>query len=91
MVMGRSQWSVRDARNKLSTVVEAARKGTPQIVIKRGKPAVVVLSVAEYARLHRKPPSTARWSFVQHLLAFPRGKGEFEFGGAPLKPRDIEF
>jgi antitoxin Phd len=82
------EWSLQDAKNSFSAVVEAASKGTPQTVTKRGKPAVVVLSVAEYERLARK---RTRKSFVEHLLAFPQGDGKFKFEGARLKPRDVKF
>jgi prevent-host-death family protein len=78
--MDRLQWSLRDARNKLSTVVDASRKGSPQIVTKRGKPTVVVLSVEEYARLCPKPPPKDRRAFVKHLLAYPRDDGPFKLG-----------
>jgi len=88
--MDRSEWSLQEAKNRFSAVVEAASKGTPQTVTKRGKPAVVILSVAEYARLkqHKARP---RRSFVEHLLAFPQGGEEFEFERLELEPRDIEF
>ncbi len=42
-------WTLRDARNRFGAVVEAARRGEPQLVTKRGTPAVVVLAVKEYA------------------------------------------
>ena len=38
--MGRQTWSVQDAKNRFSEVVEAARR-KPQTVTKHGKPAVV--------------------------------------------------
>ncbi|WP_131725976.1 type II toxin-antitoxin system Phd/YefM family antitoxin, partial [Rhodobacter capsulatus] len=41
-------WTVQDAKNKFSAVVEAALAGQPQEVSRRGKPAVVVVSVEEY-------------------------------------------
>ncbi len=41
-------WTLRDARNRFSTVVPAALSGTPQAVTRRGKPAVVVLSDTAY-------------------------------------------
>ena len=44
-------WSLQDAKNPFSAVVKAALAGTPQEVSRRGKPAVVVLSVADYRRL----------------------------------------
>ena len=48
--MARRNWSMQDAKNRFSEVVEAARR-VPQTVIKHGKPAVVVMDVAEYERL----------------------------------------
>ncbi|HZK91755.1 MAG TPA: type II toxin-antitoxin system Phd/YefM family antitoxin [Stellaceae bacterium] len=87
--MDGAQWSLQDAKNSFSTVVDAASKGTPQTVTKRGKPAVVVLSVSEYEKLTGK--TKERPSFVEHLLAFPKGKGRFKFEGTRLKPRDVKF
>jgi antitoxin Phd len=43
-------WSVQDARNRVRALVEAAQRGEPQVVTKRGAPAVVVLAVEQYAR-----------------------------------------
>jgi prevent-host-death family protein len=40
-------WSVQDAKNRFSEVVEAARHG-PQTVTKHGKPVAVVVDVSEY-------------------------------------------
>lgn len=42
--MARTEWSLQDAKNSFSAVVDAACKGTPQTVTKRGKPAVGVRS-----------------------------------------------
>ena len=44
------EWSIRDAKNHLSEVVEAAQQ-SPQAITKRGRPAVVVLSKNDYDRL----------------------------------------
>jgi antitoxin Phd len=74
--MGRQTWSVQDAKNRFSEVVEAARR-KPQTVTKHGKPAVVVVAAVEYERLrkleHLKAPS-----FAELLLAMPTGGDEFE-------------
>jgi len=88
--MAGAEWSLQDAKNSFSAVVEAASKGTPQTVTKRGKPAVVVLSVADYKRLTQKDRPN-RPSFVEHLLAFPQGKGKFKFEGSKIEPRDVKF
>jgi prevent-host-death family protein len=44
--MRRGTWSVQDAKNRFSEVVEAAHR-TPQMVTKHGKPAVVVVDAKE--------------------------------------------
>lgn len=63
-------WTLQDAKNKFSTVVDAALAGTPQEVSRRGKPAVVVLSTADYQQLLESAVES-RESFAEHLLAFP--------------------
>jgi antitoxin Phd len=70
-------WSVRDARNRLSAVVEAARRGQPQLVTRRGAPVVAVIAAEDYASL-RRLQQTAQPSFVDHLLAMPRDDGSLE-------------
>ena len=74
--MGRQTWSVQDAKNRFSEVVEAARR-KPQTVTKHGKPTVVVVAADEYERLrkleHLKAPT-----FAELLLAMPTGGDEFE-------------
>ena len=75
-------WSLQDAKNKFSAVVDAALEGTPQEVTRRGKPAVVVLSTLEYRRLLAQAED-ARGSFVDHLLSFP---GAIERAKAAARP-----
>jgi len=86
--MPSSYWSLQDAKNSFSAVVTAAINGAPQTVTKRGKPAVVVMSVAEYQRLSRRE-SAETPNFVDHLLATPQDDGAFE--RALVKPRNIDF
>jgi prevent-host-death family protein len=69
-------WSVQDAKNRFSEVVEAARR-RPQTVTKHGKPAVVVVAADEYERLRQLERQKAS-SFADHLLAMPTDDGEFE-------------
>ena len=85
-----TQWALQDAKNRFSAVVDAALAGEPQQVTRRGKPAVVVLSVTEYERLRREPPEDAP-SFIEHLLAIPNGGDGFEFERIPLSPRSLEL
>ncbi|OSP53946.1 type II toxin-antitoxin system Phd/YefM family antitoxin [Pseudoruegeria sp. SK021] len=85
-------WTVQDAKNKFSAVVDAALAGTPQQVTRRGKPAVVVMSVSEYDRLLQGATLT-RGGFVAHLLAFPAGASDQDAGPdrTQIVPRDVSF
>jgi prevent-host-death family protein len=74
--MTRRTWSVQDAKNRFSEVVEAAGR-SPQTVTKHGKPAVVIVAAAEYARLRRLERMKAP-SFAELLLAMPSDAEEFE-------------
>ncbi len=80
-------WSVQDAKNRFSEVVEAARL-RPQTVTKHGKPAVVVVDVAEYERLRQLERATAP-SFAEVLLAMPQDDGEFP--RHDLRLRDLKL
>ena len=66
-------------------MVDAAQRGEPQLVTKRGTPAVVVLAAEEYARL-RSLEARAAPSFVDHLLAMPSDDEPFE--RLEIEPRD---
>jgi antitoxin Phd len=46
-----ASWKLEDAKAKFSEVVKLAERGAPQHVSVRGRPAVVVLAAADYARL----------------------------------------
>lgn len=79
-------WNVQDAKNKFSAVVDAALAGKPQEVSRRGKPAVVIVSVEEYRRLLVGAMQT-RGSFTDHLMAFPSS----DVPRATVAPRDVSF
>ncbi len=85
--MTKPSWSVQDAKNRFSEVVEAARRA-PQTVTKHGKPAVVVVDVAEYERLRNVERARAP-SFADLLLAMPQDGGEFS--GTKVRMRDPEL
>ena len=81
-------WTLQDAKNRFSAVVNAALDGAPQTVTRRGTPAVVVLAVEEYQRLCRAEKASAP-TFIEHLLAIPKGGPDDLFDRLPLKLRDI--
>lgn len=83
-----TEWSLQNAKNRFSAVVDAAVAGTPQEVTRRGKPAVVVLAVEEYERL-RCLEKTQAPTFAELLLAIPRDDGEFERLQLPPRPVDL--
>ena len=85
--MVQRRWSMQDAKNRFSKVVEAARR-RPQTVTKHGKPAVVVVDVAEYERLRRLERAQAP-SFAQVLLAIPQDDGEFPRRDVRLRDIDL--
>ena len=85
--MVRRNWSVQDAKNRFSEVVEAARR-MPQTVTKHGKPAVVVVDVAEYERLRHLERAKAP-SFVEVILAMPQDNGEFPRRNVRMRDLDL--
>jgi prevent-host-death family protein len=50
----RQVWQLQEAKSRFSEVVDKAIQDGPQMVTRRGREAVVVISCDEYARL-RKP------------------------------------
>ncbi len=98
-----TDWTLQDAKNSFTAIVDAALTGEPQRVSCDGASAVVVLSADEYARLYdhqttaeliqdSAPTQEDIPSFAEHPLAIPKGGSEdFEFERIPLRPRDVEF
>ena len=82
--------TLQDAKNRFSAVVEAALAGHPQEVSRRGKPAVVVLSIEEYRQLV-SAAQRARPSFKAHLKSFPGLPDEDETPRMDLELRDIDL
>jgi antitoxin Phd len=70
-------WQLQDAKNRFSEVVELALKDGPQTVTKHGKPAVVIISAAEYER-----SLAPRKSLIELLRDCPEDLGEI------IRPRD---
>lgn len=85
--MVQRSWSVQDAKNRFSEVVEAAKR-KPQTVTKHGKPAVVVLGVEEYERLRRLEHAQAP-SLSDLLLAMPQDNGDSS--RIKARPREVKF
>ena len=81
-------WSLHDAKNRLSALVEAAQRGTPQLITKRGAPAVVVMAAADFERFEAVEAQRLP-SFTEHLLAMPQDDGAFEPSEIGLHDADL--
>ena len=91
--MRQTQWQLQTAKAQLSEVVEAALRGNPQRITRRGKDAVMVLSEKAYVALKNSAKKDAP-NFVAHLLAMPRrrvGRTEPKAKPSKLVLRDIEL
>lgn len=73
-----ARWALQDAKNKLSEVVDAAARGEPQVVTRRGVETAVVISYREYERI-TAARGRRRPSLAAYLLAMPTAVGP---GGA---------
>jgi antitoxin Phd len=91
--MRQAQWQLQTAKAQLSELVEAALRGEPQRITRRGKDAVMVLSERAYVALKSSAKQDAP-DFVAHLLAMPRERGvriEPAASQTKLALRDIEL
>ena len=75
---------LRQAKAKLSELVEAAEQGMPTVVTKRGRPVAMIVPIDQARTLYpeKKP------SFAEVLLSIP-GEIPFERDQTPL--RVVEF
>lgn len=66
-------WTVAEAKNKFSEVIDKARREGPQIITRHGRSAVVVVDADAWERTAMRE---ARGNFADFLLASPlRGSG----------------
>ncbi|MCH7864622.1 MAG: type II toxin-antitoxin system Phd/YefM family antitoxin [Proteobacteria bacterium] len=86
--MPNTRWSLQDAKNKFSAVVDAAHNGEPQLVTKRGKPSVIIIAAEEYQRLRLLEKATAP-DFAELLLTMPQDGKNFE--RPTLRAREVDF
>lgn len=69
--MGTHSWTVAEAKEKFSEVIERARSGGPQTITRNGRPVVVVVAAEEWERKTKRSGNLARF-----LAASPlRGSG----------------
>ena len=76
---------IRDAKARFSALIDAAEHGQPTTITKHGRPAAVLVPVADALRLYPDD----RPSFADLLLSFPGGMEEFERDTTPLHEIDL--
>jgi antitoxin Phd len=81
------RWSLQDAKNKLSEVVNAAADGVPQVVTRRGVETAVVISYAEYERLREQQRRPVP-ALTEYLLEMPAASEEDELQRIELTARE---
>lgn len=85
-----SQWTLQDAKNKFSEVVNAACAGTPQIVTKRGKASVVVLAMSDYEKILERSKAAVP-SFADFLLSMPTEEINEDAPRQDITLREVKF
>lgn len=85
MASGTASWKLEDAKARFSEVVRLAESGVPQHVTVRGRPAVVVLAAADYARL---APSAASASLASLFADSPFARLH-DFDDALVRERPV--
>ena len=71
--MRQAQWQLQTAKAQLSELVEAALRGEPQRITRRGKDAVMVVSEKSFVALTQSARNQSA-DLVSHLLSMPREK-----------------
>lgn len=69
------RWALQDAKNRLSEVVDAALRGEPQVVTRRGVDTAVIISHEEFTRMTAARGAT-RKPLAAYLLEVPRSDQE---------------
>ena len=81
------RWALQDAKNRLSEVVEAALRGHPQVVTRRGVETAVIISHDTYMRM-TATQGDQRPSLAEYLLGGPAVDGGDAFERINLRLRD---
>jgi antitoxin Phd len=81
-----ARWALQDAKNRFSEVVDAAVRGQPQVVTRRGIEAAVVISHDEYTRM-TVARAKRRPSMAEYLLGGARVEDGEPFERIQLRPR----
>lgn len=79
-------WQLQEAKSRFSELVERSLRNGAQIVTRRGKKVVVVLSYEEYRRL-----TATQRNLAQFLLQSPLAGSELEIERDRSLPREVDL
>ncbi len=79
-------WQLQEAKSRFSELVERSLRNGAQIVTRRGKKVVVVLSYEEYRRL-----TAPQRNLAQFLLHSPLAGSELEIERDRSLPREVDL
>jgi prevent-host-death family protein len=81
-----SNWTVANAKARLSQVIERARQEGPQTITKNGRSTVIVVAIEEWEK------KTARsGSLAEFLLASPLRGADLDDERSPNEARALEL
>jgi prevent-host-death family protein len=83
---GSGQWSLQDAKARLSEVVRKAKNEGPQHITVHGHEAVVVISLEEYRRIKGQPTGL---ELVKLMQDSPLRDIKIERTRTPIRARDV--
>ncbi|WP_322793296.1 type II toxin-antitoxin system Phd/YefM family antitoxin [Bellilinea sp.] len=79
-------WQLQDAKSRFSELVERTLRNGAQIVTRRGKKVVVMLSYEEYRRL-----TAPQRNLAQFLLQSPLAGAELNIERDQSLPREVDL
>ena len=88
MTMATDTWSVAEAKNRFSELIDQARRVGPQTITRHGKSAVVVVDAETWRQTTVQTP---REGFVDFLLASPLNGAQLETHRFAGELRDVEL
>lgn len=84
--MSKNKWQLQDAKNRFSELVNRALSAGPQVVTRRGKEVIVVLSQDDYQALQARQST-----LVEFFRESPLFGVDLELEREASLPREVEF
>jgi prevent-host-death family protein len=84
--MTKRVWSLQDAKNRFSEVVNKALSDGPQVVTRRGEEVVIVVASEEFAKLRKSGPSLVQFFRESPLVGVDL---DLERDRTPVRDQDL--